>query len=151
MLELVHREEDDSIYRVPYRSLAHLVRWEERLEWPRTSKLPLLSAYIAAMDDPSRSQLATEWISSNQLRITGCVDREMLVAVPVSYDAGWRATRGDHGVEIVRDSLGFLMLRTEPVSGQPIVLTYRGAPEPYLMSGFSALVWLAAFARLRRE
>ena len=151
VLELVHREEDDSIYRVPYRSLAHLVRWEERLEWPRASKLPRLSPYVAAMDDPSRSPLATEWIGNNQLRISGRVDPEMLVAVPVSYDAGWRATQGDHEVEILRDSLGFLMLRAEPVSSPPIVLTYRGTPEPYLMSGLSALVWLAALARLRRE
>ena len=106
-LELVHREADDSIYRVPYRSLAHLVRWEEHLEWPRESKLPRLAPYVAAIDDPSRSQLSTVWLSANQLRITGQVDPETMMGVPVTYDAGWRATQGGRELEIVQDNLGF--------------------------------------------
>ena len=142
-LELVHREADDSIYRVPYRSLAHLVRWEEHLEWPRESKLPRLAPYVAAIDDPSRSQLSTVWLSANQLRITGQVDPETMVGVPVTYDAGWRATQGGRELEIVQDNLGFMLLRAGP-GNAPIDLIYRGTAEQYLMVAISALVWLGA-------
>jgi len=149
-LELVHREEDDSIYRVPYRSLAHLLKPGDQLGWPRESKLPRLAPYVAAMDDSSRSKLTTSWLSPTQLRISGPIDPNTVVALPISYDSGWRATHGDRQVEVHRDDLGFIMLRAYPHRGQDILLTYHGTPEQYAFASLSALIWLAALARFRR-
>jgi hypothetical protein len=147
-LELVHREEDDSIYRVPYRSLAHHLRPGDQLEWPGDSKLPRLAPYVAAMDDPSRSPLTTTWTSPTELRIRGRIDPQTVVGVQVSHEAGWRAIQGDREVEIVRDNLGFMMLRAYPHPGTDIVLNYRGTREQYVMAVFSALIWAGAFAWL---
>lgn len=150
VLELVHHEEDDYIYRVPYRSLAHLIKPGEQLEWPRESKLPRLAPYVAAMDDPSRSKLSTSWISPTQLRISGLMEPQTVVAVPISYDPGWRAVQGNYELEIFRDNLGFMLLRCAP-GRTGIDLTYRGTPEQYSFASLSGLVWLAALARLRRS
>lgn len=148
-LELVHREEDDSIYRVPYRSLAHLIKPGEQLEWPADSKLPRLAPYVAAMDDPARSKLTTSWLSSTQVRISGPIDPQTVVALPISYDPGWSASHGDRPVKVYRDNLGFMMLSAFPNPGHDLILTYRGTPEQYAFAALSALIWLAALARLR--
>ncbi|MBY0504577.1 MAG: hypothetical protein K2X03_11740 [Bryobacteraceae bacterium] len=140
-LELVHREEDDSIYRVPYQSLAHLVRWEERLEWPTTSKLPVLGPYVAAVE---RRPLATEWRGPTELHVRGTIVPDTFVALPVSHDTGWRAWQGGQPIEVLRDSLGFLMLRARPETNAAIVLRYGGSFEPYAMAVLSALVWSGA-------
>lgn len=146
ILELVHREEDDSIYRVPFHSLAHLVLWEDRLEWPRESKLPLLARYVAAMD--AFPKLSTAW-TGGQFRITGPIEPHTLVAVAMSHDDGWHAVQGDREIEILKDNLGFMMLRASPARNAKIVMSYRSTVEPYLMAALSGLVWLGAFAWLR--
>ena len=145
-LELVHREEDDSIYRVPFHSLAHLVRWEDRLRWPRESKLPVLAPYVAAMD--ALPKLTSAW-TGGEFRISGAIEPDRLVAVAMSHDGGWQAKQGDQEIEILKDDLGFMMLRAKPAPNAEIVMSYRGNAEPYLMAAVSLLVWLGAFAWLR--
>lgn len=148
-LELVHREEDDSIYRVPFHSLAHQLRPGEQLTWPRTSKLPTLAPYVAAMDDPARPKLSTHWANPNELRITGRLEPGSTVAVPISYDDGWRAHQGDSDIELRRDDLGFIELRPRP-GDEPIVLRYRGTLEQYALASLSLAVWLIALLWLRQ-
>ena len=145
-LELVHREEDDSIYRLPFHSLAHSVRWEDRLRWPRESKLPVLAPYVAAMD--AFPKLTSVWRGS-EFHISGAIKSDSLVAVLMSHDGGWRAKQGGQEIEILKDDLGFMMLRAKPARSAEIVMSYRGNAEAYLMAALSLLVWCGAIAWLR--
>jgi hypothetical protein len=151
LLEVVHREEDEVIYRVPFDSYAHLVASHELVEWPAWSKLPVIEPYVKAKEDPLRPKLKTTWRGPNELLIEGAVNAGTAVAVQVSHDPGWEARQDGLPIPVLRDRLGFLLLHANPARATRIELEYRGTREQKVMAGVSGVVWIAALGLLFRS
>ncbi len=141
-LPAVYHIEDDTIYALPPRPLAHLATPEE---------LTSLPAYVAGIEDPSRPVLQTRWLDAGALDVTGPAPRPGdLVSIQVNATPGWRASQDNRALPIAQDRLGFIVLT--PAAAPPathIALRYHGTLEQRLMAALCVLSWLAAFAALR--
>jgi hypothetical protein len=149
LLEAVWRQGDDVIYRLPFSSLAHLVRPDELPPYPPIhGYIYFLKPYVAALEDASRPKLTATWRGANELEVAGPVPAGMRVSVQVSHDPGWEAVQGERRIPIEKDKLGFLVLRAEPAAQARITLHYHGTREQRLMTAISALAWLGALGGL---
>jgi 6-pyruvoyl-tetrahydropterin synthase related domain len=144
----VHHEEDDTIYSLPPRPLAHLIGNDELPGEDAAAHPWVLERYIAAMEDPARPVLQTRWRKTTALTIDGAVPAGRLVAVRVNADPGWRAAQDGHTIPIETDNLGFMLLRPAAAAATHIELEYRATAEPRIMAVICALTWIAAFAAL---
>lgn len=144
-LPAVFRMEDDTIYHLPVKSLAHLVALEEL---PEGHRPPQLDAYAAAMDDPERPKLATAWRGTDVLDIRGPCPSGRIVSVQVNWDAGWAAYQDGSPLKVEKDRLGFILLRPAASPAARIELRYEGTLEPRVMAALSLAAWLAALAAL---
>jgi hypothetical protein len=149
-LPVVYRTEDDTIYGLPSRQLAHLVRPEELPETDVRAHPQALVRYVAAIEDGSRPALGMQWTDSSAFAITGAVPAGELVSVQVNADPGWRATQDGRAIPITRDQLGFMVLEPAPAAATRIELRYRGTAEQRIMAGVSAIAWAAALFALFR-
>ena len=147
-IEPVYHEEDDTIYGLPARPLAHLVSREELPGQDAAAHPWVLERYIAAMEDAARPVLQTRWLRTDALAIDGAAPAGRLVAVRVNADPGWRAAQDGHRIPIETDNLGFMVLRPSAAAATHIELEYRATAEPRFMAAVSALAWIAAFAAL---
>ncbi|MBI3698283.1 MAG: hypothetical protein HY238_26025, partial [Acidobacteria bacterium] len=150
LMETVYLEGDDRIYRLPFSSLAHLVRPGELPESPPVGPgmARLLEPYVAAIEDAARPKLRAEWRGADQVHIEGPIPEGMSVSVQVSHDWGWTATQDGAPISIDRDKMGFLLLRARPAALARIDLAYRGTTDQRVMAGISGLAWMAAIAGL---
>jgi hypothetical protein len=137
LLERVYGDENDIIYRVPFHGLAHVIRPEEE---PAYAFRDFLAKYVQAIQDPARPRLTATWLATNRLRIEGTVPKGMLVSLQVSYDPGWNACSNGRRVEVEKDTLGFIKLR----STGPIDLEYGGTTEQKSFALLSAFTWMGA-------
>jgi hypothetical protein len=149
-LSPVFHIEDDTVYAVPFRSLAHLMHQDE-LPAANVDLYPQsLTRYVAAINDLSRPALAAQWTGPDTLAITGPIPQDNVVAVQVSHDKGWRATENGHALDIEKDRLGFIVLHAAPAAAARIELQYRGTLEQKAMATVSLLAWLGALLALLR-
>ena len=146
-LEKVYAEAGDTIYRVPFRGYAHLIRPAEVPPWWPPDAL---RAYVAGIDDPQRPPLETLWTGTGSLEIRGPAPEGYGVALKVTYDPGWTATQDGAPVALAKDGLGFMQIRARPAAATRIVLRYHGTLEQKLAGGVSLLTWLACAAWLAR-
>lgn len=152
LLEAPYRRSGDTIYRVPFRSYAHLVRPHEFPQHPPLhGYLQLLVPYVNALQDLQRPTLAVTWEGPRRLRIDGPIPEGMAVALAVSYDEGWSAEQQGRRIPIERTALGFMKLTPRPQEAASILLTYHGSREQRPMAFISLLAWVASFALLARE
>jgi hypothetical protein len=147
-LQSVYHTEDDTIYALPPRPLAHLMRREEIPESDVREHHEVLAPYVAAMVDPARPALQTRWIGTNTLEMTGPAPPGYLVAIQVNADPGWRATQDGHEIPITQDQLGFVVLHPTPAAATRIELRFRGTIEQRIMAAVSVLAWLACLFAL---
>jgi hypothetical protein len=147
-LPAVYREEDDTIYALPARSLANWLNPEELPGKDAPARPWVLEPYIAALEDPARPALQTRWSGVDSLAIDGAAPPGRLVAVRVNADPGWQAFQDGRAIPIEIDNLGFMVLRPAAAAATHIELHYRATAEPRLMAVLSALSWLAALAAL---
>lgn len=140
-LEKVYAKGEDEVFRVPFRSLAHLVKEDELAPgW----QPPYLERFVSAFND-ARPKLAVDWEGPNHLRIYGAVvPPSTWVSILSTYDQGWRATHGGKPVEVASDPLGYLLVKPTPGSDAPIVLEYRPTWEKITMAVVSVLTWIGA-------
>jgi hypothetical protein len=147
-LPRVYHEEDDTIYALPARPLAHLVSAAE-LPGPDAVKNPqVLEPYIAAMEDSTRPALRTAWRDNNTFEIEGAVDAGRMVAVSMNADPGWHATEDGRAIRMETDNLGFMVLHPSASAATRIELLYRVGAEPWIMAAVSALAWIGAVGAL---
>lgn len=152
LLPRVFEDGDDEVFRVPFHSYAHLVRAAELPSAPPIrDKAALLENYVAAMDDVSRPRLATRWLGTGDMEIEGTIPDQMLVAVRVTYDEGWRAFQDGRRLEIGCDKMGFMVVHATPGASAKIRLRYRGTAEQRVMAGVCSLAWIASLAALWRS
>lgn len=147
-LSVAYHIEDDTIYRLPSRSLAHLVKPEELPDSDVRDHPQSLVPYVAAMEDATRPVLGFQWTDTSTFAVTGPVPAGELVSVQVNADPGWRATQDGQAIPITQDRLGFLTLHPSPSADTWIELRYRGTLEQRIMAGVSALAWAGALFAL---
>lgn len=140
--------QDDIIYRVPFKTIAHAVRPEEIPTWAnRAALLP----YGAAIDDPARPQLIAKWQGVNDLTMSGAVPEGMRVVVQVSHDPGWSATQDGAPIAIEPNDLGYMTLLTKASAQSTIALHYGGTIEQRFFFLVSAIAWGFSLAALWRR
>lgn len=148
LLERVYREGDDIIYRIPFTSLAHLVR-PDQLPGPFFRRLEReLDNYVAALDDAATPRLAFEWRDTTSLVIEGPMPAGRLISLQVTHDPGWTATQAGRPIPIDRDQIGFMVLHPEPASSARIEMRRRRSREQRLMALVSALAWIGSIGSL---
>jgi hypothetical protein len=135
----VFRVEDDAVYALPRRPLAHVMREDEVVREEAKEHPELVERYVAGMDDGSRPALGVRWVDASGLVVTGA-PAGSLVSVRVNADPGWGP--------VERDALGFIVLRA---GGGPIELRYRGTVEQRAMAALCALAWVGALAMAIRR
>ncbi|MBI4873973.1 MAG: hypothetical protein HY822_04990 [Acidobacteria bacterium] len=148
VLEKVHSDGDNCIYRVPFHSYAHLLR---PAELPVHHHPHWLPPYAAAIDGLDRPRLASAWNGPNELRVEGPIPEGMVVIALVNHDPGWRAEQDGQSVPLEATPLGAMLIRARPAARTRITLRYAAGLEPRLMAGVSGLAWLAAVGALFRR
>ena len=143
--------EDDTIYALPSRSLAHLMKPEELPGGCLVNHPQALVRYVAAIEDTSRPSLTARWKDTDTLELTGPVRAADVVAVQVSDDAGWHATQDGHPIGIDEDRLGFMVLHPSPSAAAHIELRYRGTIEQKVIGGIEPAGLVGGLARPLRE
>jgi hypothetical protein len=152
LFEQVWREEDDTIYRVPFPGYSHLIRDSERVLYPPTNRgLEYLGPFIAALHDTARPRLQEHWNGPGSLSLAGTIPADMLVSVMISYDPGWYATQGGKQIPIEKDGAGYMILRAEPAAHSEINLRYGGSSQQKVFTAASGIGWLVALIALRRS
>ncbi len=148
LLERVYREEDDSIYRIPFTSLAHLVRPDQLPGRFFRGLERELDTYVAAIEDPSAPRLAVEWRGVASLAIEGPMPEGRLISLQVTHDPGWTATQAGRPIRIEKDYIGFMILYPEPASSARIEMRRGGTAEQRVMAAVSALAWTGSIGAL---
>lgn len=138
-LPAVYHIEDDTIYALPARPLAHLVTADE---------LPDIARYVAAIEDPARPTLQVRWTDSSTMRIIGFIRAAQLVSVQINADPGWRAQQDGHPIAADKDDRGFIVLHPDPSPVAQIELHYEGTAEQRIGATVSVLSWIVALAAL---
>jgi hypothetical protein len=138
-LPKVFADGDTWVYRVPFRSLAHLIRPEEQ---SATAHRADMAAYEAAIDDRTRPALALQWLSPSILEVSGPVRAGDQVVAAVTYESGWEATQDGSPIGLTANQLGFLTAAARPSPNSVIRFEYRGTPEQRAMALLSLAVWL---------
>lgn len=136
LLPAVYHVEDDTIYALPARSMAHIATKEE-LAGP-------LAAYVGGIEDTGRPTLQTRWLDAGALDIDGPSADRYPIAVQVNADPGWRATQDGQELPMESDHLGFIVLMPRASATTHIELRYHGTLEQRLMAGLCALAWIGA-------
>lgn len=144
VLDTLHHEEDDTIYRVPFSSLAHLLYPHERAA--RVAQQIEVQQYAAALGDGLRPKLHAAWTGPSTLVVEGPVPAGMLVSVQVRAEEGWTAFQDTRPLRVDMDAIGWILLRPFPSNQARIVLEYRGTAEQRIMGAISALTWIAALS-----
>ena len=125
-LQEVYRMDDDTIYALPPRRLAFLLRPEEVADADVLEHREVLARYVAAGDDEARPALSSVWTGSSRLAIAGAVRAGDVVSVQVNADPGWRATQDGRPIAITQDALGFVVLHPAPVRQHAPGTGFRG-------------------------
>ena len=144
-LKPVFHIEDDTVYSLPVRSLAHVLRSDELPSADPVVHPDTLQRYVAAIEDLSRPLLNLEWHDPNHFTVTGAVPEGNLVELQVSANRGWRATQEGRPVRVDQDRLGFIVLHPAPSPATRLELEYRGTREQRIMAMVSIVSWIAAF------
>ncbi len=156
VLELLWREGEDRIYRVPQRSpsLAHVIHRSDMV-----SRAPIhgvdvepLAKYVVALEDERLPPAPMRWTTRHSAEITARVEPDQLISVQESYHPGWHATVDGAPRNISSDSLGFITIEPNCNGSCTIELSYDGGLEmriAWWLSGLSllgSLIWIVAHA-----
>lgn len=152
VLEKVYSEGDDWIYRVPFRSLAHVIKPAEQ---PVAPHRDWIGGYIQATSDAGRPLLHMRWQGTREIEISGEVPAGYDVVLAVNHAEGWHALQDGSPVELARNALGYIVVKARPAAATTIRLTHGPTAEQVAFAGLSGLTWAAAgfwyFRRWRAE
>jgi hypothetical protein len=157
VLPILWQAQDTTIYRIPQRStsLAHVVPESAIVRHVPVDSTDMteLERYVAALDDPKLPDAEFEWKTSNRVHIRADVRQGQLLSVQISYHPGWRARMRDRPLEVGRDQLGLMWIRTESAGPSDIELEYSGSWELRISHWVSmvSIALLFIILPLRRE
>ncbi|MEO8594024.1 MAG: hypothetical protein ABI759_11945 [Candidatus Solibacter sp.] len=136
--------EDDTIYVMPPRRLAFLLRPEEVPDQDVFEHPEVLARYIAASEDPARPPLALEWNGNSWLAIRGTVRTGDVIALQINADPGWIAHQNSADVPVTQDKLGFMVLHPRPGEHVTVDVAFGPTREAVLLALVSLLAWCAS-------
>ena len=148
VLEKVFADDNDWVYRVPFRSLAHLVKPEEQPEYAHRR---WLKPYVAAIDDVARPTLRFRWLSPRQIEVEGPVPAGHDVVLAVTQEAGWQATQDGAAIPMDSNTMNFIVAKARPSAHSVFRFEYKGTPEQRGMAVLSVSVWTGMFVFLWRR
>jgi len=146
VLPVLWREGDDTIYRVPQRSLslAHVIPASAVAQ--RTPKHGLdvdpLIPYVAALEDAALPEAELRWRDLHSGVIRAPVRPGQVISVQITYDPGWHASVRGSPRPVDRDGLGMLVVRPECDGPCEIELFYDGGLERKITRALSWLVMI---------
>jgi hypothetical protein len=149
-LQAVYHLADDTIYALPPRPMAHVMRPEE-IPGSEARGQEALARYAGAIDDAARPALGSRWSGAGTLVIEGAAPPGSVVAVQVNADPGWRATQDGGEVPISEDGLGFVVLHPRAATATHMELRFGGTTEQRVMAALCAVTWMACLAALLRS
>jgi hypothetical protein len=148
VLPVAYHLEDDTVYAMPPRTLAHLVSPDEVFEGDAWNHPEDLGRYAAAIDNPG---LDVRWDGPSALSVSGAIPAGKVISLQVNADPGWHAAQDGHEVELTRDRLGFIVIHPSPAAAARIDLQFRATAEPRIMAAISILAWVGALTMLWRS
>lgn len=149
-LPVVFHTADDTVYALPPRRMAFLIRPEEVAQTDAREHREVLERYVSAIDDPARPVLRTQWLGTNTLSMTGPAPAGDVVTVQVNADPGWQATQDGREIPMAQDKLGFVVLHPTPAANTRLELHFGGTLEQRLMALLCGLTWITCLAVLWR-
>ncbi|MGH9720538.1 MAG: hypothetical protein ACRD8O_10025 [Bryobacteraceae bacterium] len=160
LLRELWRSGDDVIYQVPARSdaLARVVSREDLLRGPVMKPdfdRDALARYVAAIDRRDGPEPRLTWNGTGRIRIEAELQRDNVLSLPVTWDAGWRAEANGKSCGIWSDGLGLIAIAPACEGGCTIELIYDGGLQGKLarvifalgIASCGAVLW---FGRYRR-
>ena len=149
-MQAVFHMDDDTVYALPPRRIAHLLRAGEIPLIDVRDHHDVLRRYVAAIEDVARPQLGVRWVDNNTLAMTGPVREGDAVGVQVNADPGWSATQDGREIAMTRDRLGFVVLHPAAAANTRVELHFGATLEQRLMALVSALAWCVSLYWLWR-
>jgi hypothetical protein len=146
-LEQIWRSGDDTIYRVPGASLAHVVPKSSLVTKPPINGLDVaeMKRYVEGLDAPAK----VVWVSSSKVIIEGRLRPGEVISFQENYHKGWRTDSG----KIFEDGLGFMAIEGTCLGPCRVVLTFDGGLEMACAKASCAtaliggLAWVCYFRR----
>lgn len=130
------RSGGDAIYGVPQSSgsLAHVILPGDMVaKFPiNVTKVPLVQALNAAMENPQLPAAALVWKSQHEAVISATLQPRQLVFVQVTYHPGWQAKVNGQPRAVKPDGLGFIIVEPRCQGPCEIHLRYDGGLEMHL-------------------
>ena len=150
-MQRVFHVEDDTVYAMPPRRLAFLLRPEEVPSEDIRDNSDVLRRYVAASEDPARQVLQMKWTGANRLEISGDFRQGDVIGVQMNQDPGWKAMQSGAEVPITQDKLGFMVLHPQSRSAAPVELHFGPTFQAVLLALVSISTWCASIFFLFRE
>lgn len=158
-LEVIWKERDTTMYRVPLKSLAlaHLVREGSIVKRPPANgeDTDEIAQYVGDLDNPSLPGVAWEWTGPGSAVATAESADGQALSFQVSYHPGWKAKVNGEPVSLHSDGLGLMWLKPPRPGALRVELEYDGGREALLLRILSftafALLCLYGVDLLRME
>ncbi len=146
LFEKVYESGGDRVYRVPFRSLAHLLQLTEQ---PASWDPAFHDLYNAALNDPARPALKVEWQGTDRVRIRGPLAMGgQVVQWMTSYDTGWTAQARGKPIPLKPDAMGFITFQPQPGDIIDVQLQYGPTATKVGFAAVSALLWAGCLSWL---
>ena len=133
LLQPLHREVGDTIYRIPQRSisLAHILQRGETV--PRRESGVVdphdVVRFADAIEDDARPEADFTWVRGDTARISARLSSNELLSVQVAWMPGWKAfARGDPR-PVSADGLGLTVIEPACEGDCEISLEWTGRPD----------------------
>jgi hypothetical protein len=123
VLEQVWRSEDDTIFRVPGDSLAHVMPKSALVTKPPDNGLDIagVKRYVDAFDHPAK----VTWPASSRAVLEATVEPGQVISFQQNFHKGWHSSTGT----ISQDGLGFMIVDPACTGKCRIELTFDGGRE----------------------
>jgi hypothetical protein len=155
ILPVLWHEEDDTIFRVPQRSmsLAHVIPDSAVVSRQPIHGLDIdpARAYVAALDNARLPLAALTWLSPSHGVVRTSMNREQVISVQETWMPGWVARVGGRAARVYGDKLGLIVI--EPGCDGPceVDLSFGVTTEGWICRILSATVTLLALLALLRQ
>ncbi len=136
LLDPIYRDHGDTIYRVGFGSLAHVIPRSALVTRTPEHGLDVdpLRRYVAALDDSSAD---FRWTSLHSARISASIREGEFLSVQIPWHKGWHAN-----APIKKDAIGFMYFDSLPTGRANIELTYDGGTEMRIARTLSAITFV---------
>jgi hypothetical protein len=155
LLPVLWHAEDDTIFRIPQRtlSLAHVIPQSAVVTRKPIHGLDTepARAYVAALDDTALPLADLTWLSPSRGTISTAMNRDQVLSVQETWMPGWEARVGGRRVPVRGDQLGLIVIEPGCDGLCRVDLSFGLTTEGWICRAVSAVVTLLALVALFRN